>query len=1347
MINDPSADQSTGYDPEEFLNGNVDEDALVLFDSYADRYIDVVYDSSVPIFNGSYDWHSSVHAHLANVLAYEATGDLEGLKAFVEARFSPLEVQAEIQKNYADPYGWAWLLQLDTRLQDHGITALAPVAEHFATKLIGVANNNAAAPDRGTGLFNTTYGSYGDASWMYASLYQWAQKAGQTALADQARTGFLQFENLQSITAATDISVGDFYSKVGISAYAHVVMGVTDTAMYRTVHDAMLSAVMNGSLAGLLSETASKLASGVGFDHFAGRSLSAAFGYWALFEETGTIGFARAYNQIMELATKYAYALGNGIEAGHWLPNFAAFAAGLPSQLQADTIEGYNVSGGAGNDVLVGDITADTFNGNDGNDSIYGGAGNDTLSGGAGNDRIFGEYGAAPPSSIGMGTGSQTITRSATNNSLATALDITNNFSLSNNANIQRSTVEPHTTVQATGNGKAAFYKVSLNAGATIKADIDAAAPGFNSWLRLLDASGKLLIENNDAGGDPGTTIGSDSALMYTVGAAGVYTIQVGQFLNGFSAVVPDGRTYTLHISVPNPSITQYDGVAGNDILDGGAGDDLLDGGAGNDDLAGGIGTDRVDGGTGDDVIRLGADIAGAGSLSIQLGDGSLQSFSLAGLASTSDTVIGGAGYDKIVLDRAVAAGFVHNTRAAPQTMSGIEEIVGTDGNDIIATALNYTNDAGAFKVFGGAGNDVIGTGALNDEVSGGAGDDLISGLGGDDRLAGDVGADRLDGGAGNDHLDGGADNDVLFGNADRDILLGDAGDDLLDGGAGNDDLNGGVGNDLLDGGEGDDRLDGGADNDRLLGGVGHDVLAGDAGNDDLSGGDGNDVLSGGVDSDILVGDAGDDDLSGGDGDDVLAGGVGNDLLDGGEGHDRLEGGDDNDRLLGGAGRDVLMGDAGDDDLSGGDGDDVLAGGAGSDVLVGDAGDDDLSGGNGDDVLAAGAGNNLLDGGDGDDRLDGGADNDRLLGGAGHDVLVAYAGEDVSNGGAGDDLLDGGDGDDRLDGGADNDTLLGGAGRDILAGGAGNDDLGGGDGDDSLFGDAGNDRIIGGDGNDYAQGGADDDTFVVLASDGRDEYDGGAGNDTIDFSNIAAAINLTLNSGTMTYASDTLISIENVTGGSASDRLTGDALANVLTGNAGDDTLKGEAGDDPLFGGAGNDQLIGGLGNDSLDGGDGDDALKGEDGNDEINGGAGNDQLIGGLGNDSLDGGDGDDTLKGEDGNDMINGGAGNDTLTGGAGSDQFIFNSLADGVDTIKDFSVTGASQDQLAFSTAMFTGFTGDAAFDLVNSGYLRAYANGGATQIQIDVDGSGNNFQTVVTLNGTVTNGALSDHFLLI
>ena len=51
--------------------------------------------------------------------------------------------------------------------------------------------------------------------------------------------------------------------------------------------------------------------------------------------------------------------------------------------------------------------------------------------------------------------------------------------------------------------------------------------------------------------------------------------------------------------------------------------------------------------------------------------------------------------------------------------------------------------------------------------------------------------------------------------------------------------------------------------------------------------------------------------------------------------------------------------------------------------------------------------------------------------------------------------------------------------------------------------------------------------------------------------------------------SDTLISIENLTGSAFDDTLTGDGDDNVLSGLAGDDTLDGGAGNDTLDGGDG----------------------------------------------------------------------------------------------------------------------------------------------------------------------------------
>ncbi|MPZ34129.1 MAG: hypothetical protein GEV13_24610 [Rhodospirillales bacterium] len=345
---------------------------------------------------------------------------------------------------------------------------------------------------------------------------------------------------------------------------------------------------------------------------------------------------------------------------------------------------------------------------------------------------------------------------------------------------------------------------------------------------------------------------------------------------------------------------------------------------------------------------------------------------------------------------------------------------------------------------------------------------------------------------------------------------------------------------------------------------------------------------------------------------------------------------------------------------------------------------------------------------DGDNVIHGTPDDDVLDGHGGNDQLFGEAGDDQLDGGTGDDHLEGGVGDDRLAGGDGNDSLQGNAGVDVLSGGTGDDQLEGGDGNDVMFGDAGNDRLAGGQGDDVAKGGAGDDTFVVTRlSDGRDAYDGGAGVDTLDFSDLVARVNLDLNDGTTRSSGDSIVNVENLVGGSAGDRLGGNGLDNVLTGGAGDDVLKGAGGDDRLEGGEGNDTLKGG--------GDAD-------------------TLLGGRGDDDLAGGAGDDFLLG---------GAGADFLAGGGGLDQFAFETAGEGVDTITDFKLSGASRDTIVLSASMFEGFAGDDAFDLIGGGFLRAQSGGGETQLQVDVDGAGNAFVTLATINGTLSNGVLADH----
>ena len=234
---------------------------------------------------------------------------------------------------------------------------------------------------------------------------------------------------------------------------------------------------------------------------------------------------------------------------------------------------------------------------------------------------------------------------------------------------------------------------------------------------------------------------------------------------------------------------------------------------------------------------------------------------------------------------------------------------------------------------------------------------------------------------------------------------------------------------------------------------------------------------------------------------------------------------------------------------------------------------------------------------------------------------------------AGADSLSGGTGNDTIDGLGGNDTIEGLGGNDSLTGSDGSDLLRGGDDDDVLLGGLQNDTLDGGNGNDTLDGGA-----------GSDSMTGGSGLDTASYASDTQPVAANLfggfavqNAGQPTFTVDTLIAIENVTGGGGDDFLIGDNIANRLEGLGGADNLWGYGGNDTLIGGDGNDIIVGGDNDDSLESGIGQDWLYGQGGADILRatdatanafnvlvGGDGNDTLIGGpTGFDYFYGGDG----------------------------------------------------------------------------------------------------------------------------
>ena len=160
----------------------------------------------------------------------------------------------------------------------------------------------------------------------------------------------------------------------------------------------------------------------------------------------------------------------------------------------------------------------------------------------------------------------------------------------------------------------------------------------------------------------------------------------------------------------------------------------------------------------------------------------------------------------------------------------------------------------------------------------------------------------------------------------------------------------------------------------------------------------------------------------------------------------------------------------------------------------------------------------------------------------------------------------------------------------------------------------------------------------------------------------------------------------------------------IKGGNA-EDTLRGTNQADRILGRGGDDLIIGKAGDDRVKGGRGDDELRGTGGNDVLYGEAGADKLRGSDGKDKLKGGDGDDTLHG---------GAGDDVLYGGPGTDRFVFSSIDDARDTIKDFSLDEGDE-------LLFRGGLSGAPVQWIGDGadtVVRVSDDGGATFEQVAV-----------------------------
>ncbi|MDO9304775.1 MAG: hypothetical protein Q7T77_05570 [Sulfuricurvum sp.] len=1013
---------------------------------------------------------------------------------------------------------------------------------------------------------------------------------------------------------------------------------------------------------------------------------------------------------------------------------------------KAETIQNIEIING-GNYTTAGD----TLYGDGMDNIIYGNLGADQLSGNDGADILYGDNAT---NSNGVGDGHNIINGDAGNDTLY-AGNSGDTLSGGSGADKLNGAVGADTLVGGSGDD-------TLDGG------------GGTDVADYRSATAKVVITSISPANPNDTTDLTTGVLSGTEGTDIITnTVEVIYGSSGY------GDTMT-----GNANANIFYGWGGNDTLSGGLGNDTIYGGTGDDIVAGDGGNDLLVGGdiigtlAGWDTVDYSTDIAGI-ALNLTTGtatDGSGGTDTLSGFSKVlgsnfADTITGNVGADDL------------------RGGGGDDWLVMSAGNDTIygGTTTETTGDTVDFIAATTAG--VIVNLATNNASGTDIGTDVIYEV---ENVSGSNFADTITGNANANTLVGRALNDTIVAGSGADVIYGD--DNVLDANfdgiqTGNDSLYGQDGNDTMYGGLGNDSLWGGNNDDTLYGGTGSDYINGENGINVLFGNDGNDTFELNVTTATNT-------ITGGSGTDTLyfynAAAVTINLATlssaqatGGGGSVMLI--DSTENIVGSnGGADAITGNAlanaiwaynGNDLVYGAGGIDTIYGGAGADKLYGDIA-----------VPTVTDGGNTLYGGEGNDTLYGGLGNDTLNGDDGgsyattcNDTLVAMSGSDGS------DVLDGGQGTDTADYTAVNNNIsvtLNGATTATVAVTGGDADTVvnienfiSGSGNDYIVGDGNWNSINGGAGNDTLLGGGGNDVLTDIT--GINTFAGGAGNDTItgiaatswlDYSidgiNEGASTDLRTTSGQAISAnrgSDTIATVNHITGSIYSDNFSGNANGNTINGGDGTDVIEGYGGSDILDGGnnaaggdtvtyinenkinvtlvdggaasnvgvwngtnfttevdivsnfeniAGSNSSTAALNSDTISGNSSANTIWGYAGNDLLYGDGEADYIDGGSDNDTIAGGNGADILYGGNGNDVIranatsytgtNTGDGDyDTVFGGAGQD-FIYGAMDGDILYGNDASTIDGS-DWLRYNEyagGIIVDITANTALDATNS-----------------------------------------------
>lgn len=901
--------------------------------------------------------------------------------------------------------------------------------------------------------------------------------------------------------------------------------------------------------------------------------------------------------------------------------NFGAFTTGVSASLRDGSVsfaetafvgqitQVEDISGGTGDDTLIGDDVANSLDGGAGDDTIRGEGGDDVISAGIGDDSIDG--GAGVDLLVGQGDSNFQLTDtelvSALGNDALQRIELARLDGGAGNNWLDASSFSGSVTLMggegddtladasgsdhlAGGNGDDVYRLVASGTDQLVEA-----MDGGSDWLDYSLAGGGVGVELNRT--TPQTVRpnhrltlsvdieqfrGSPFADVVTLLSAGAE--QVWQLDGGAGDDSLNASSATAEVTLlgGDGNDTLIGGAAA-DVLDGGTGNDLLTGGLGSDTLWGGVGDDSFEdavvgnlfeGGDGDDAIR----VFGTWTLGTSGSSTTLKSVEVVRGAGTSDVLSGTSGAELFtVTPNGVfvgdGSGYVFQGFESVQGSSGIDTVTGSADDDQFGVSSNgtvtaYGSTLQTFElVSGGGGSDRLqGDNGTNESFTIGATGVSVGGVSGSfvsfEVLSGGNGSDLLNvpSVAGGSTLwtisraNGGEVAGLAFSNIET--LRGGSGDDsfaiLPSGSVAR--VEGVSGRDWLDYSAFDVSV---SVNLKAQSGTGLGSLMGILA---VRGGRGADQLTGNGGHEQLIGGDGDDTLDGGEGNDTLAGGLGQDVLIGGLALDCVAETRDADMTLTNS---TLSFEGIDEDTLITVEKVCLTGGASANVIDASAftGQTTLMGDDGNDTLTGGSGADSLDGGAGDDLLIGRGGIDSLSGGSGNDVLDDVPASGLQDGGAGVDTL-------RITGSfsmtvaamkgiVEIETLCGGSAADSLIG--------------TPYGDVFQ----------LTSPGAVALNGLTLL--GFEQIAGGAGTDRVQGSDVAAEAFVLLTTGfsVVGWSGTQFVNIESMAGG-------GGAFTDSLTGSSGNDTVLADAARGTVtinaMPAAGFESILGGDGSDRLQG-------------------------------------------------------------------------------------------------------------------------------------------------------------------